>query len=400
MKMRVAFLAYYPAALLRGKIALEDEAIQHPTSWVVNLAEALSRFPDVDLHIVAEAMNISYDQDVNAGNLSFHFVTSPRTLNLSTLYIRNIRRLIGTLKKITPDIVHAHGFEGSNALAGVYSGFPCLVSVQGVLTECVNAQKKWLGRASFRLRLLSRIERHVARRGKYFGTRTEFDSAFVRRMNPTATTFYTPEAVNELYFHVRPTKATKRIVFLGLLYDIKDLSTLMKAMHLVVKQDPEAQLAVIGYGTNGYVDQLKREADDLRIRSAVTFLGFQTPHQIAATFRESAVLVQPSIIENSPNSIAEAMCAGLPVVATKVGGIPSLVEDGVTGILVPPRDPERMARAVIRLLLDADLRTQMGNAAREKARTVHTPSIVAEKMMNIYKKILALQHGERQVPAK
>jgi glycosyltransferase involved in cell wall biosynthesis len=96
----------------------------------------------------------------------------------------------------------------------------------------------------------------------------------------------------------------------------------------------------------------------------------------------------PSANENSPNTLAEAMVSGLPVIATSVGGIPSMVEHGKTGWLVPPHNPPDLANAILDLLNNPEKRTRLGQAARQRARDRHLPEHVATQTMDAYREIL------------
>src|SRR5208282_6575682 len=98
----------------------------------------------------------------------------------------------------------------------------------------------------------------------------------------------------------------------------------------------------------------------------------------------------PSGNENSPNTLAEAMVSGLPVIASAVGGIPSMVEHGQTGWLVPPRNPAELANASLQLLNDPELRARLGGAARQQARDRHRPEHVAAQTAQAYQEILKL----------
>jgi glycosyltransferase involved in cell wall biosynthesis len=92
--------------------------------------------------------------------------------------------------------------------------------------------------------------------------------------------------------------------------------------------------------------------------------------------------------EGVPLSVLEAMAAGKPVIATAVGGVPELVEDGVTGVLVPPRNPEALARGILRLAKDADLRRRMGKAAQERALERFDISRTAREYEALYLNLL------------
>jgi glycosyltransferase involved in cell wall biosynthesis len=101
---------------------------------------------------------------------------------------------------------------------------------------------------------------------------------------------------------------------------------------------------------------------------AVRFTGYLDQENVAAILRESDALVLPSFAEGVPVVLMEAMASGKPVVATQVGGVSELVEDGVSGFVVPPGDPESLAGAII-TLADPKIRTRMGAAGRAKVTT-------------------------------
>jgi glycosyltransferase involved in cell wall biosynthesis len=101
------------------------------------------------------------------------------------------------------------------------------------------------------------------------------------------------------------------------------------------------------------------------------------------------VFVLPSENENSPNALAEAMVSGMPVIATRVGGIPSMVEDGQTGLLVPWGDPASLAEKMAWLLAHPEERERLGQNACRVARARHAPQTVADETVQAYKEILA-----------
>jgi glycosyltransferase involved in cell wall biosynthesis len=96
----------------------------------------------------------------------------------------------------------------------------------------------------------------------------------------------------------------------------------------------------------------------------------------------------PSFYETFGISVIEAMAFGLPVVATRAGGLPEVVEDGVTGILVPPGDSEALAEAQLRLLLDPDLRRRMGQAGRERVQSEFTVDRIVSQMLDVYHSVI------------
>jgi len=158
----------------------------------------------------------------------------------------------------------------------------------------------------------------------------------------------------------------------------KDHNTLLQALSLL--PGGEFKAALVGGGERETF--FRKKAGELGLRDKVIFLGERrdVPQILAA----SDIFVLSSNWEGLPRSIIEAMMAGLPVVATRVGGVPELVEDGVTGFLVPPRDPDALAAALQKLLNDPELRRRMGEAGREKALKEFTLDRMLRETERVY----------------
>jgi len=114
-------------------------------------------------------------------------------------------------------------------------------------------------------------------------------------------------------------------------------------------------------------------------------VGFVPPSELGAWFERAAVVVVPSRREGYGVVAREALAYGRPVVATRVGGLPEAVEDGVTGLLVPPNDPAALRAALTRLLGDKELRERLGAAARERARTQFSHEAAAAALVELYR---------------
>lgn len=167
---------------------------------------------------------------------------------------------------------------------------------------------------------------------------------------------------------------------LGNLRPEKDLETFLLAARDILNAIPSAEFLVIGDGPAR--DSLKRLASDLCLSESVHFLSDRSdvPDLVAAL----DILVMSSYTESFPNAILEAMALGKPVVATNVGGIPELVDEGETGFLVPPRDPKALADRVLYLCRDSARRLQMGRAARMRVESDFTVQEVTARLEGIY----------------
>jgi len=166
----------------------------------------------------------------------------------------------------------------------------------------------------------------------------------------------------------------------GRLVGIKGIAFLIDAFALVSKTFPDVRLEIAGTGPESQA--LESQVKRLGLEHRVRFLGWV--NQLDATFARWEIFAQPSLTEGFGLSILEAMANGLPVVATSVGGIPELVSDHVTGLLVPPGEPQAFASAVEHLLRDSDRARAMGERGRDRARHEFSASLMASRMQTLY----------------
>jgi glycosyltransferase involved in cell wall biosynthesis len=134
------------------------------------------------------------------------------------------------------------------------------------------------------------------------------------------------------------------VVFVGHLFPVKAVDVLLRAWALRSKAGAAGRLLLIGEGSER--DRLERLAREEGVDGGVTFAGALPQRVVAEWISASDLLCLPSHSEGSPNVVVEALASGVPVVATRVGGVPELVADGANGLLVPPADPPALARAL------------------------------------------------------
>jgi glycosyltransferase involved in cell wall biosynthesis len=157
---------------------------------------------------------------------------------------------------------------------------------------------------------------------------------------------------------------TARLLFVGAMGRLKGEGDLIKALKLAAGRTPQLRVAMLGHGAEG-ARALCRAAGVERL---VEHLGPVPMGERAGYYRRADIFVLPSYGEGLPMSVLEAMAAGLPVVATRVGGIPELIEDGAEGFLVAPGDVGALAERIVRLAEDGALRRRMGGRGRVKVR--------------------------------
>lgn len=190
-----------------------------------------------------------------------------------------------------------------------------------------------------------------------------------------------------------PTPARKSddrfsLLFCGRLngpHEQKGIDVLLKSLPLVLRHH-DTVLNIIGTGAR--LEQYRALADELNVSRYVNFLGLLEHDRMPAYYAQADLFVLPSRRESFGLVLAEAMACGVPVVATTAGAIPEVVEDGVTGLLVPPDDPEALAQAITSLLSDPDRMKAMGTRGKARVEKHFTWDKVAERMIEGYHKVL------------
>lgn len=178
-----------------------------------------------------------------------------------------------------------------------------------------------------------------------------------------------------------PAARPNAILFLGRMHAAKGVFDLLEAVAALRPAVPDVRLVCAGQGERLAV---ARHAERLGIADAVRFTGQVGPSGKRALLEAAAAFALPSYDEAMPVSLLEAMSAGVPVVASPVGGIPEVVVDGVSGFLAAPGDTATLARLLRRLLLDRDLGARIGAAGRESARLRFAPERTLARLEDLY----------------
>ena len=178
------------------------------------------------------------------------------------------------------------------------------------------------------------------------------------------------------------------ILFVGILSPYKGPDVLLRAMPKILKNIPNTKLVLVGSG--GMKEELERLSKKIGIEDYVKFVGFVEESLKPLYYKAADVFCLPSTMSTESFGIVnlEAMACGVPIVASKIGGIPDAVKDGENGLLVPPRDPEKLADAIIYLLENENIRKKMGKNGREKVED-YSWERIAEMTEKVYKGVVS-----------
>jgi glycosyltransferase involved in cell wall biosynthesis len=337
------------------------------------------------LHIVVVRKQFERDLTFERHGVTFHLLKAfgrlraPSVFWLDTILIRRV------LRKIKPDVVHAWGTEQGAALVAKRLRYPRVVTVQGLLT--------WYGkivRQCLYDKFATQLEDYSLAHSPLITTESRFSARWVRERHPHVRVEQVEHAPDPVFHRVERQPQTRplRLIFVGVLDYRKGGDLLARALDRLRREIP-FELIIVGRRMPDIATALDREvpADFWRL---VSFKENLTHLEVAAELRTATMLLSPSRADVSPNSVKEAVVAGVPVVGTTVGGIPDYVLPGLNGVLCPPDNLDELVSA-LRTAAGHPLFSQgrVDPAALVRMREYLSPELMAKRFLEVYH--LALQ---------
>jgi len=188
---------------------------------------------------------------------------------------------------------------------------------------------------------------------------------------------------------------TPLVAVLSRLNPMKGIEYFLQAAAMVLQRFPAVRFLIIGGGSyradGSYIAEIEKCAADLGLFGRVIFTGFRT--DVPEILAQINISVLPSLSEGLSNSLLESMAAGVPVIATRVGGTPEAMEDGTTGLLVPPRDSAALAEAMTLLLENPELARRFGEAGRHRVIRLFSIEKMVGKTESLYRKLLGAKRS-------
>lgn len=191
------------------------------------------------------------------------------------------------------------------------------------------------------------------------------------------------------FFPIRNRKSEEAyVLYTGRIGLRKGLFDLVECAGYVCKRHPKVKFLVTGKGESFFFNRLKEKVRKTGFQDKIIFLGYVEKDKLVQLYQNALVHVVPSLYEGLPTVLLEAMSSGLPVVATAVSGNTEVISSNVNGFLVPPKAPEEMAKVIIRLLDDANLREKIGREARKTIEKHYTWDKIADNIVKCYESVL------------
>lgn len=379
-KLRIAFLT------TDGRENLPEKYWTVPSlgSAPEALLQGFAQLPDAEVHVVSCVRRLMPWPEKLADNIWFHSVRVPKNGWMWTAYQGCIRAVRKKLKEIQPDIVHGQGTERDCAISAVFSGYPNVITIHGNmrLVAKVNGAKpfsyQWLA---------ARLEAFTVPRANGVVCITNYTRDAVN--NLAKKTWVVPNAVFPTFFDVerKPKTDVPLILCVGAICHRKNQNAFIRALDSLAATRTFKLLLV---GDTAPDEKYSQEFLELvKARPWCEFDGHAEREQLQKRMTETSLLALPSLEDNCPMVVLEAMAAGVPVVAANVGGVPDLVADGKSGLLCVPLDAASMRNAVEKMLSQAELANALAVEAKKQARERFHPRVVAQRHLEIYREVLA-----------
>lgn len=370
--MKVALFSRYPRTFGKPRGGVE--------SVTVILSKALSRLDGMEVHLITLEKGVSNEVFEQDGKVNIHRLTGsswPQIFDI--LFGPGKRRLKRKIKDIYPDIVHSHETFGLT-LGNIH--IPHVFTVHGFDHANIPSE----GRKAAWLR--SKVWRYVEHFGLSHHKKIISISPYVTGMIKTHTSgkiYEIDNPVDERYFVIERRIGENRVLCVGWINERKNTLGSVRAFAEALKQGRKGTLAIAGEAQEkSYLDKVNAAVRELNMEEHVEFLGHINHDQLENELARANVMLLPSLQENAPMAISEAMAAGVPVIASNLCGMPFMVKEGESGFLINPHDTGAIADRLSRILKSEELQEKMGKRGREIAFARFHPDVVAAKTRDIY----------------
>lgn len=390
-------------------------------SWLTAYRDVMRKYhgDDMMLHVIAPYDGHSF-AELTVGD-TYHYLF-PRSCRANELSVW----LKALDSRINPDVVHLHGseFPHSSLYIDACGNGNAVLSIQGLISTCASYYLAGLPshymptlRDLLKRDTLLDQRREMARRGRlerslltkvrYVAGRTSWDYAHCKAVNQSLHYFVCNEPLREGFYRAAwslPACRRHTVFACQSSYPLKGLHMLLRALAIVRHTYPDAVLSLPGvdltrrpwYRTSTYWKYIRSLIRDLGLSGCVHFLGDLSEEEMIDQYLSANVFVCPSSIENSSNSVCEAQMTGTPVIASYVGGMMDLVDDGVTGLLYRFEEIEMLADKICRIFADDDLAVTLSRNARAAASVRHDREAIARSLWQIYQTVSGNVNQDRQ----
>lgn len=405
MHKKVMWLCNTPLPELRKELGVKISG----EGWLQGISDQLRRREDIEFHYV-------FPQKKRRGifgkyvNHIYFWGFSDTGRNRHELSRQREKQISQIIEKIQPDIIHIFGTEFAHSLECIRSVSDkdkVVVSIQGLVSEIAKVYTKkipiweqalsagcsnslWKAEYDFYRRGIN--EKDVLSSIQNVIGRTTWDKRCVKKWNSDCRYFYCCETLREPFYegkwNIRHVE--RHAIYISQAnYPIKGFHVFLEAFSKVLQSFPDSYVYVAGDNAflqsgDGYGNYINRLIKKYGVKNKIRFLGILPAEKVKEKLLNVHLTVMPSLLENSPNSIGEAMMLGTPVIAAKVGGIPSMVRNGKEALLYADHNAERLAECIRQIFTNDERALELSANGRNRAEQLYDRATNLENLLRIY----------------
>jgi glycosyltransferase involved in cell wall biosynthesis len=350
---------------------------------VASLFQGFQEIPEIEVHVLSCVQRSVQAPERIGENVFYHALPVPKSGWLRTGYQGCIRAIRRKLRELKPDLVHGQGTERDCAICAVFSGYPNVVTIHGNMRRIARLCH---AKPVTYLRITALIEPWILRRTDGVVCNNRYSESEVGKLNRR--TWIIPNSVDPRFFEIEPTPSRPPIVLcVGVISERKNQIAFTKAI-APLQAELDFKVRFLGTASEGdpYSDSFIQTVHSY---PWAEHLGFVDRDDLRYELSKASLLVLPTLEDNCPMVVLEALAAGVPVVASAVGGIPEIIKEGVNGLMFDPLKAEEIREALGRALTDSP-----GTAARTKAAKLDAlnrfhPRQIAKQTVAAYREVLS-----------
>lgn len=394
--------------------------------WVVSLQKIVQEQENVQLGLAF--LSSTYSHKEKQGNTSYYPIYTPSQKSLAKLkeyyggykkinteqYVAEINNIIQDFR---PDVIHLFGMENQLATILGKTTIPIVVHLQGLLAPCDNAffpiglNKKsflfpfsineWILRNGYiyaknNIHVRGEREKKLFKKVSYTMGRTNWDYQVSQLLAPQSQYYHVDEVLRDIFYQNAGTweleKLPNKLIITSTISNTiyKGLDLILKtACLLKTETNIDFEWNVIGIHPATKIIRFFEKTAQIKSNEVnIHYKGVLNADELCNNLLKSHVYVHPSYIDNSPNSVCEAQLLGVPVIGTNVGGIPSLIKDGVNGILIPANAPYELAYHLKQLYQDKELSQKLSKQGFLTASQRHDRDKILTELIKTYQAII------------
>lgn len=417
--MRVLWLCnQMPAILARGV----GRPAGNKEGWITGMAAKLSQNNEIEMGI---AFPMKQTESVTGVTENIAYYSFYEDTDHPEIYDKGLEASLGLLcEEFSPDIIHIFGTEYPHTLAmlrlkewrdhiivhlqglmkpcsEVYcGGLPAEVVQRSTFRDTLRQDSIWQQQEKYKMRAANEAE--ALKLCKHVCGRTAFDRDYILSANPKCTYYLVNETLRPIFYgnHWEREKCVSHQIFASQgNIPLKGIHYVLEALAIVKQQIPDVKIRIAGdnltsYDTpkdrlklSSYGKYLRQLIKDRDLWEQVDFLGSISAEKMLEEYQRAELFVISSMIENSPNSLGEAMLLGMPCIAARTGGIVSMAEEDKECLMYEPQKAEELAAKMLQLFHEPELADRLGKNAKAHAKLTHDPEANYKMLLWVYEQV-------------